>query len=318
MEKVPEVAATDGKDAVEQKPKRRFKGKRNTKKVETQLEVTDKEKIYRVGSAFTIPDEILNNTKLNQAIEQLLPANYNFEIHKSLHRLIQNKSKVVALQFPEGLLMFAGRISDILTEFAGVSVIILGDVTYGACCVDDFTAKSLGADFLIHYGHSCLVPIDITQGIRCLYVFVDIKIDVRHFIETVQFNFKEDQKLALIGTIQFASSLQSVYTELKSKNYQVIVPQAKPLSPGEVLGCTSPKFTDIDALVYLADGRFHLESVMIHNPTIPAYKYDPYSKAFTKEYYNFDEMFSLRKAAVNEAAKAKVLSTSYIFLNLVN
>jgi len=32
----------------------------------------------------------------------------------------------------------------------------MGDVTYGACCVDDFTAKALGADFLIHYGHSCL------------------------------------------------------------------------------------------------------------------------------------------------------------------
>lgn len=32
----------------------------------------------------------------------------------------------------------------------------MGDVTYGACCVDDFTARALGADFLVHYGHSCL------------------------------------------------------------------------------------------------------------------------------------------------------------------
>lgn len=30
------------------------------------------------------------------------------------------------------------------------------DVTYGACCIDDFTAKSLGADMIVHYGHSCL------------------------------------------------------------------------------------------------------------------------------------------------------------------
>ena len=29
----------------------------------------------------------------------------------------------------------------------------MGDVTYGACCVDDYTARSLGCDFLIHYGH---------------------------------------------------------------------------------------------------------------------------------------------------------------------
>jgi diphthamide biosynthesis enzyme Dph1/Dph2-like protein len=41
-------------------------------------------------------------------------------------------------------------------RFAGVSTIIIGDVTYGACCVDDFTARALGADFMVHYAHSCL------------------------------------------------------------------------------------------------------------------------------------------------------------------
>ena len=39
-------------------------------------------------------------------------------------------------------------------------MMIMGDVTYGACCIDDYTARSLKADFMIHYGHSCLVPID--------------------------------------------------------------------------------------------------------------------------------------------------------------
>ena len=52
-------------------------------------------------------------------------------------------------------------------------------MTYGACCVDDLTAIALGADFMVHYGHSCLVPIDITT-IKVLYVFDDIAIDVDH------------------------------------------------------------------------------------------------------------------------------------------
>lgn len=42
---------------------------------------------------------------------------------------------------------------------------------------------------MVHYGHSCLVPIDRTSGIKMLYVFVDIKIDFQHFVETVAFNF---------------------------------------------------------------------------------------------------------------------------------
>lgn len=33
---------------------------------------------------------------------------------------------------------------------------IMGDVTYGACCIDDYTAVALGCDMLVHYGHSCL------------------------------------------------------------------------------------------------------------------------------------------------------------------
>jgi hypothetical protein len=48
-------------------------------------------------------------------------------------RVKQAKAKTVALQFPEGLLMYATTISDILEQFAGVEhCLVLGDVTYGA------------------------------------------------------------------------------------------------------------------------------------------------------------------------------------------
>ena len=92
-----------------------------------------------------------------------LPSNYNFEIHKTVWRIQQEQAKVVGLQLPEGLQMYACIISDIIEHFAHARVIILGDVTYGACCVDDFTAKKVGADLLVHYGHSCLVPVGVTS-----------------------------------------------------------------------------------------------------------------------------------------------------------
>ena len=62
-----------------------------------------------------------------------------------------------------------------------------------------------------------------------------------------------------------------------SEDYNVVVPQSKPLSPGEILDCTSPSLqgtggAKVDGIVYLGDGRFHLESIMISNPDIPAYK----------------------------------------------
>ena len=55
--------------------------------------------------------------------------------------------------------------------------------------------------------------------------------------------------------------------------------------------CTSPDLSEllggqVDAFVFVADGRFHLESVMIANPSLPAYQYDPYSKKLTVEVYD--------------------------------
>ena len=52
------------------------------------------------------------------------------------------------------------------------------------------------------------VPIDATQGLKMLYVFVDIKIDTSHFLETIRFNFAAGTSLALVSTIQFVSTVQ--------------------------------------------------------------------------------------------------------------
>lgn len=96
-------------------------------------------------------------------------------------------------------------------RFTGIEeTVILGDVTYGACCVDDFTAEALGCDFLVHYGHSCLVPVTMTR-IKTLYVFVEIGFDTLHFLDTLKFNFSIPAKLALIGTVQFIHALPVLF-----------------------------------------------------------------------------------------------------------
>lgn len=235
----------------------------------------------------------------------------------------------------------------------------MGDVTYGACCVDDYTATALGCDMLVHYGHSCLVPVDHTK-IRTLYVFVEIHLETDHLLETIRANFPSDRAtfqrnvltapdaqsaspsvsvdsnmsarthLALVGTIQFIAAIQDIRTRLttgedamsrlqiagvehveddskpnesRAPIYEVTVPQIKPLSPGEILGCTSPRLdaSQVDAILYVGDGRFHLESIMISNPQIPAFRYDPYTKRLQRELYDHPVMRRLRRAAIDEA-----------------
>lgn len=264
-----------------------------------------------------IPPEILQNEALNAAIA-CLPANYNFEIHKTLWQIAKYNVQSVALQFPEGLLMYACAIGEILERFAStraLNVVVLGDVTYGACCIDDFTACALGCDFLVHYGHSCLVPIDVTK-IRVLYVFVEISFDVAHLVGCMRANFDANEPLAMLATVQFLSMLHKVRHELTAENAaektppppftKLFVPQERPLSAGEMLGCTSPKFAEkCGSFVYVADGRFHLEAVMIANPTLHAFQYDPFTKRMTRHHYDTQRMHAARQAAISQAAAAQ-------------
>lgn len=78
----------------------------------------------------------------------------------------------------------------------------------------------------------------------------------------------------MVSTVQFISTLHSITSMLRGEGYSVVVPQIKPLSPGEILGCTSPRVAPeaADVLLYLGDGRFHLESIMIANPHLKAYR----------------------------------------------
>ena len=253
-----------------------------------------------------MPPEILNDADINAAIS-LLPSNYSFEIHKTIHRIRTSDAKKIALQFPEGLLLFATTISDILTRFCpGAETLIMGDVTYGACCIDDYTARALGCDLLVHYAHSCLIPVDVTK-IKTLYVFVDISIDTAHLLATLERNFQAGKTIAMVGTIQFNATLHSIKPVLERAGFKVLIPQITPLSKGEILGCTSPHLADdaADLILYLGDGRFHLESAMIHNPKLPAYRYDPYSRKLTRETYDHAEMHDLRRQAIKSAKTAK-------------
>lgn len=258
----------------------------------------------------------IDPTLLKNVVEASnLPSAYQFEIVKTVQRCAQLQAKHIALQMPEGLLLYVTVLADVLQKLTPClqQVSILSDVTYGACCVDDLTAHALGCQLLIHYGHSCLVPLQHTE-IPVLYVFVEIHITVPHLVDCLEatllcsdgerlltqqcdaVNNDTNERLGLIkqktiyllGTVQFRHALVAAQDMLRTMEWSnVEIPQVKPLSPGEVLGCTSPVLADSDAVVcFVADGRFHLESTLISNPDIQQfYRYDPYSKTMTQEKY---------------------------------
>ena len=102
--------------------------------------------------------------------------------------------------------------------------------------------------------------------------------------DDVMLSTSHPTKLALVSTIQFVAALQRLKEDLSvtspgnysppvnllgneaspdvvgdppestrsafwSGKYEAIIPRSKPLSPGEILGCTAPRLEDVDALM---------------------------------------------------------------------
>lgn len=91
---------------------------------------------------------------------------------------------------------------------------------------------------------------------------------------------------------------------------KVFLPQCKPRSKGEVLGCTSPNLADEakpgDVVIFIGDGRFHIESTMIRNSHLKFFQYHPYTQKFTEEVYKVDKMMEIRKEQVDKAKSAQL------------
>lgn len=230
-----------------------------------------------------------------------LPNNYNFEIEKLIKTLKKIKPKYTALQFPDGLLKFSETISQIISKYT--IPITLIDTVYGSCCIDDKTAKSLNCELIVHFGHSCLVPV-IHSVIPVLYIFVDIFIDETNLVSLINtkiLNIYNKKEVCIMGTIQFNGIVRMV-----GKICEINVPQIKPLSPGEVLGCTSPIIKQ-KVVIFVADGRFHLESLMYNNPNCIYYRYCPFNIKLFLEKYNKSKVLEMRSKAIAAYQQAKVI-----------
>ena len=283
---------------------------------------TSKTKIINIIEKENYKD-LEENQLLTIALEKL-PKNYNFEIYKSIKKIREiskekkKKNPLIALQFPEGLLIFSLLISDILSTFAECETIILGDITYGACCIDDIGCSLLNCDLIIHYAHSCLKPNIITL-VKVMYIFVEIKIDIEHLVKTIILNFPKENSdsLFFLGSLQYNSSLFVLKRKLIDCGYDknnIIIPQNKPRVIGEVIGCTSPileKKKDNCYVIFICDGRFHMESVMIQNPNFKFFQYNPFTKYLTIEEYDIELMKKIRFEQIEKLKESKFIGVIF-------
>jgi diphthamide biosynthesis protein 2 len=176
-----------------------------------------------------------------------------YEVQRTISEIRAGRWKRIALQFPDEMLLDSIRIYEALSrglasakgsqarpesegkhsttsieqlqQGQGIEdtreeiekLFILGDTSYGACCVDEVAAEHVDADVVVHYGRSCLSP---TARLPVIYVFTTRKLDLDAILQTFVETYPErDKKVILMADVPYHSHVAGLQERLTCQGY---------------------------------------------------------------------------------------------------
>ena len=147
----------------------------------------------------------------------------------------------VALQFPDYLLSDGPRVSVLLESaltahlppHATPLVYLLGDTTYGSCCVDEVAAGHLSSDVVVHYGRSCLT---LNTRIPVIHVFGKLPVDVEHLCGSVPGELSKDEPLLVLYDVFYLHKISEIEEGLKARGFGNVVVGEVPKYDGVIGG----------------------------------------------------------------------------------
>eukprot|EP00730_Choanoeca_flexa_P000014 TRINITY_DN10005_c0_g1_i4.p2 TRINITY_DN10005_c0_g1~~TRINITY_DN10005_c0_g1_i4.p2 ORF type:complete len:193 (+),score=26.60 TRINITY_DN10005_c0_g1_i4:54-581(+) len=130
-----------------------------------------------------------------------------FELPRCERAINDGKYQKVGLQFPDELLPYATQIYTYLRTHTDSHLFIMGDTSYGSCCVDEVAAEHATADLIIHFGQSCLSR---TTRLPTLFVFGQQSIDVDDCVRKTTQSIVQDRELLLVSAVGYVHALGAV------------------------------------------------------------------------------------------------------------
>lgn len=151
-----------------------------------------------------------------------LPLEQFYDIPGVARFIRDHRLRVVALQFPDELLMdawaiiraakaqllhdqqavceseTAAKTEDVSFDAQDVQFYVLGDTSYGSCCVDIIAAQHVSADGIVHFGFACMTP---TRSMPVYFVHGVRKVD----------------ESAIVATLSDLQSLQQLFPSIEQE-----------------------------------------------------------------------------------------------------
>ncbi|KAH0842361.1 Diphthamide biosynthesis protein 2 [Fonsecaea pedrosoi] len=196
----------------------------------------------------TLPEAVRSSEALSD--EQIKT---RYEINRTINEIRLRKWKRVALQFPDHMLAHSARVYQLLArglevqaktlaeahmdgndngnsnsadpDMSGLSIegtkpvtlTILGDTSYGSCCVDEIAAEHVDADAVIHYGRACLSP---TARLPVLHIFTTMGLEMDQVVTSFQATFPDlHAKVVLTADVPYAAHVVPLFKALQNLGY---------------------------------------------------------------------------------------------------
>ncbi|MFH1306735.1 MAG: diphthamide biosynthesis enzyme Dph2 [Candidatus Micrarchaeota archaeon] len=212
----------------------------------------------------------------------------------------------ILLQFPQGLKQYAlaeaGKY-----EKEGHEIFLSSSPCWGACDLAIDEAKKIGAQKLIHYGHSKFQETN-EKEINIEYKLFPIDANLQALKNSLP-KLKNYKKLALVTTVSHIHQLNEMKKILTDAGHEIFTEKGALASmEGQVLGCdayAASKLADkVDAIIYFGGGKFHPLGIDVKKPILAV---NPYAKGSEFINEHLEKKRKKEKGMLIAASQAKTI-----------
>ncbi|XP_074477247.1 2-(3-amino-3-carboxypropyl)histidine synthase subunit 2 [Sebastes fasciatus] len=171
------------------------------------------------SSSETVIQRVVDVTvKTNTPLDKLEEL---YQIKKTCDFISEHQFEKVALQFPDELLVDSVAIAAEVERNTNARPFILGDTSYGSCCVDEVTAEHVGADCIVHYGSTCLSP---SKRLPLMLVFEQRPVDLEKCTSAFRELYPDTQShVVILYDVNYAHAINDLLTLLSPEYPNLVV-----------------------------------------------------------------------------------------------
>ncbi|KAM6124596.1 2-(3-amino-3-carboxypropyl)histidine synthase subunit 2 [Pterocles gutturalis] len=223
----------------------------------------------------------------------------------------------VALQFPDELLADAAAVAARMEAATGAEMYVLGDTTYGSCCVDEVAAQHAGAEAVLHYGPACLSP---CGKLPVLHIFGQQSLDIERCAEAFRELYPDRQSwVVVLSDVVYAHAMSELEQQLCPEYPNIVFSRVVcgdppgPAPPGEVqqfgrqFRVEAAGGLEDCAMFYVGAEGLSLTSFMLTWNRCPFSSFDPTTGCGRRETLNVNRALMRRLYLVERARDAQVV-----------